>query len=69
MMEEKKASEEISSLVKDDCTVIPKTMKPLFDCCKDYSEGKLSDGDFFSTLLVKTGEFMKNVKTQPKIEE
>lgn len=47
---------------KENCIVIPEHMKPLFECCKDFYEGKIDDSDFFARALVRTGEFMQNVK-------
>ena len=45
-----------------ECIVIPEHMKPLFECCKEYDEGKIAEGDFFARTLVRMGEFMENVK-------
>jgi len=47
---------------KENCIVIPESMKPLFECCKEFDEGKINDSTFFAKALVRTGEFMQNVK-------
>lgn len=54
-------TEEIAE-TKEDCIIIPRHMKPLIDCCKDFDEGKIDSSDFFAQALIKTGEFMKSVK-------
>lgn len=44
------------------CVTIPEHMKPLFECCKEYDEGKIDSSEFFARALVRTGEFMQKVK-------
>lgn len=53
---------------KKDCIVIPENMKPLFDCCKDFEEGKIDSEDFFAKALIRTGEFMRAVKEMTRSE-
>lgn len=51
-----------------ECITIPEHMKPLFECCKEYDEGKIGESDFFARSLIKTGEFMQNVKKRREAE-
>ena len=60
MSEEETTQEETTE--EKECIVIPQHMKPLFECCKDFDEGKIDSGDFFSKALIRTGEFMQNVR-------
>lgn len=59
VVEEQPTTEETPT---NECIVIPKHMKPLFECCKDLDEGKIDSTEFFARALVRTGEFMQNVK-------
>ena len=52
-----------------ECITIPEHMKPLFECCKEYDEGKIGEGDFFARTLVRMGEFMQNVKKKREAGE
>ena len=65
-MSENESSEETTETstetVREDCVVLPNSMKPLFECCKDYSDGKIDSSDFFAKMLQRTGEFMQKVK-------
>ena len=47
---------------KPECITIPEHMKPLFECCKEYDEGKIDSSEFFARALIRTGEFIQNVK-------
>jgi len=49
---------------KPDCYVVPEHAKPLVECCKDYDEGRIDESTFFAEALVRTGEFMKAVKSK-----
>jgi hypothetical protein len=53
---------------KPECYVVPDSVKPLVECCKDFEAGRIDESTFFADALVKTGEFMKFVKTKPKVE-
>ena len=52
-----------------ECITIPDHMKPLFECCKEYDEGKIGEGDFFARSLIRTGEFMQAVKKRKEGEK
>ena len=62
MSEEKNTEEK-------ECIVIPDHMKPLFECCKEFDEGKLDSGDFFAKALIRTGEFMQSVRKRRETVE
>ena len=47
---------------KPECYVVPEHLKPLIECCEKYDKGEIGDGDFFANALIRTGEFMKNVR-------
>ncbi len=49
---------------KNNCEIIPENMKPLLDCCKEFKEGKLSEGAFFAKAVTATGEFMQSVQKE-----
>jgi len=51
------------------CVVISEHMKPLFDCCKDFEEGKIDPSDFFARTLISTGKFMEEVKKTREMEK
>lgn len=53
---------------KSDCYHVPESVKPLVECCKDFEAGRIDESTFFADALVKTGEFMKFVKSRPKVE-
>lgn len=53
---------------KNECIVIPDHMKPLFECCKDFDEGRIDSNDFFARALIRTGEFMQAVKGRTSSE-
>ena len=67
LSEETDVEETIVEVPKRDCIVIPEHMKPLFECCKDFDEGKIDSNDFFAKALIRTGEFMQAVK-KTKVE-
>ena len=71
MSEEETVQEEATTeeSSQPECIVIPEHMKPLFECCKEYDEGKISEGDFFARSLIRTGEFMQAVKKKKEGEE
>lgn len=70
--EEETVSEEEPTTTEEtpqnECIVIPEHMKPLFECCKEYDEGKIGEGDFFARSLIRTGEFMQAVKKRKEGE-
>lgn len=51
------------------CLNIPDHLKPLFECCRDFEEGKIESSDFFAKALIHTGEFMQKVKNKPEESE
>ncbi len=63
--EEPTTTEEAS---QPECVTIPEHMKPLVECCREYDEGKIDSGDFFARALIRTGEFMQNVKKKRESE-
>ena len=54
---------------KSDCVVIPEHMKPLFECCKDFEEGRIDSSEFLARTLIRSGEFMQNVKKKRESEQ
>lgn len=71
--EEETSSEESSESINEEtpqneCIVIPKYMQPLFECCREYDEGKIDSSEFFARSLIRTGEFMQNVKKRKESE-
>lgn len=69
--EEPKVAEKPIEKPKPNCIVVPEHIKPLLECCRDFEEGKIDDSEFFARTLVRTGEYMQNVKknrSQPKSE-
>ena len=72
MSEEETTAEEPTTTeekAEPECITIPEHMKPLFECCKDYDEGKIGASDFFARALIRTGEFMQSVKKKHEGEE
>lgn len=49
---------------KPDCYMVPDSVKPLVECCKDFEAGRIDESTFFADALVKTGEFMKTVRSK-----
>ena len=74
MSEEETVQEETTEEVtteessQPECITIPDHMKPLFECCKEYDEGKIGSSDFFARALIRTGEFMQSVKKKRESE-
>jgi hypothetical protein len=66
--EETVEEESAEETKQEECVIIPEHMKPLFECCKDFDEGKIGESDFFARSLIQTGEFMQNVKKRREIE-
>ena len=73
MSEEESTQEEVreetvEETPQPECITIPEHMKPLFECCKEYDEGKIDSPDFFARALIRTGEFMQAVKKKKEGE-
>jgi len=50
--------EKVKEPVKEPCLTLPDHMKPLVDCCKEFEEGKVDEGD----VALRTLEFMQAVR-------
>lgn len=66
---EEATEEVVEEAPKNECIVLPEHTKPIVECCKEYDEGKIDSGDFFSKALISIGNFMQSVSKKKEAEQ